>query len=103
MSAGELDTLIERAATTRASKEPVVSEQPPATVQAISSPGWRLHHIPQGCLFSLRHPGHGWVSFVLSPGERAAMLTVMLAQALQPAPVAAEVQPSVPDFGGRAH
>jgi hypothetical protein len=76
-------------------------------VQATFKPSWRVHHIPQGCLFSVKHPGLGWISFIIPPIDRAAMLTVMLAQALQPPPApgdaAVAATPNPPAGSGRSH
>lgn len=48
---------------------------PGSRLEAIVDPVWRVsgHRVPEGRILSLRHPGFGWLSFVLPDKEAAAL------------------------------
>lgn len=82
MTAEELDKLIMEAAKKRAEMTPPVSNERPKSAQAIVNPAWYTEAIDIGALFQVRHPGLGWLAFVLSHAERAHLLSVWLHQSL---------------------
>jgi len=82
MSATELDELIAEASKQRASREPRVASQPPDSLEASMNPAWSVSLIEQGSLFRVRHPGLGWMAFVIPATERAVLLSALLQQAL---------------------
>jgi hypothetical protein len=97
LDASELDELMAKAAERRALLEPAHAFQAPAEAEAIIDPAWYTGLIEPGTLFQVRHPGYGWLSFVIPPNERAQLLCAFLNQALfasqtsvaaAPAPVA---------------
>jgi hypothetical protein len=86
-----------KAAERRAMLEPVHPYQAPSEADAIIDPAWYTGLVEPGTLFQVRHPGYGWLSFVIPPNERAQLLCAFLNQALftpqtnvanAPAPVA---------------
>ncbi len=105
LSATELDDLIARAAKRRAELEPAQSAQPPAQSEAILNPAWHTSPLPNGVLFMLRHPGLGWLAFVLPHEHRVHLTSLWLHQSLVYKPaetvtVANEPQPAItPNFG----
>jgi hypothetical protein len=104
LSAAELDELIAQAAVRRATLEPAQSAQPPEKVEAIVNPAWHTSPLPNGVLFMLRHPGLGWLAFVLPHEHRVHLVSLWLHQSLlfKPAdPAAAPVAPAAiaPNFG----
>lgn len=54
-------------------------------LEAIADPRWRTEAYPPagGSLLALRHPGLGWVSFLLPPQEARALGSSLVAQADQ--------------------
>jgi hypothetical protein len=50
---------------------------------AVGDPRWRTeaYHPVGGAMLALRHPGHGWVSFLLPPAEARALGASLVAQA----------------------
>ena len=82
LSAPELDELIARAAARRATLEPSHATQAPKQAEAILNPPWFTCLVDSGTLLQVRHPGLGWLSFVIPPNERAQLLGIMLNQAL---------------------
>jgi len=82
LSASELDDLIAKAAARRATLQPAHPPEAPKQAEAIVNPHWFTCLVEPGTLLQLRHPGVGWVSFVLGPNERAHLLGILLNQAL---------------------
>jgi hypothetical protein len=105
LSAAELDELIVQAAARRAALEPTQPSQPPQQAEAIVNPAWHTSPLPNGVLFMLRHPGLGWLGFVLPHEHRVHLTSLWLHQSLlfRPAEVTAELAAPVaaiaPDFG----
>lgn len=82
MTAGELDKLIFEAAQKRAGMEPPVPREHPKSTEAVLNPAWYTEAIEIGGLFQIRHPGFGWLTFILPHAERAHLLSVWLHQSL---------------------
>lgn len=82
ITAPELDELIAALVQHRALLEPAVAPAPPEKLPTILGPAWTLHGGPIGSLLQIRHPGHGWLAFVIPPGDRAHMVGYMLSQAV---------------------
>jgi hypothetical protein len=82
LSAAELDELIARAAARRATLEPAQSAQPPEKAEAVVHPAWHTSPLPNGVLFMLRHPGLGWLGFVLPHEHRVHLTSLWLHQSL---------------------
>jgi hypothetical protein len=95
MGAADLDALIESAAKRRALLEPAVPrERPQREIQITVNPAWATQSIELGALMQFRHPGLGWVSFVLSPQDRIQLAMGLLHQSLLAGPPAQPQQPS---------
>jgi hypothetical protein len=104
LSAAELDDLIARAAARRATLEPAQPAQPPEKAEAIVNPAWHTSPLPNGVLFMLRHPGLGWLGFVLPHEHRVHLISLWLHQSLlfkpaEPAAAAATPIAIAPNFG----
>ena len=82
MSAAELDALIAEASKRRAALEPRVAGQPPDALDASMNPAWSISLVEQGSMFRVRHPGLGWMAFLIPATERAILLSALLQQAL---------------------
>ena len=82
LSVTELDELISKAAKLRSELKPEHSAKAPQEVEAIGNPAWYTALTDVGSLFQIRHPGFGWLSFIIPPIERAQLLTFLLQQAL---------------------
>jgi hypothetical protein len=96
LSATELDELIAKAAVRRASLNPAHDNAPPKQAEAIVNPQWFTCLVEPGTLLQIRHPGLGWLSFVIPSNERAQLLGIMLNQALyKPTSPTANLPPSV--------
>ena len=95
LSAVELDELIARAAVQRASLEPAQAAQPPEKAEAIVHPAWHTAPLPNGVLLILRHPGLGWLAFVLPHEHRVHLTSLWLHQSLLFKPVEAEIAPAL--------
>jgi hypothetical protein len=96
LSATELDELIAKAAARRATLEPPHAPQAPKQAEAIVNPQWFTCLVDPGTLLQIRHPGLGWLAFVIPPNERAQLLGILLNQALyRPAGPTAAVPASV--------
>jgi len=96
LSAAELDELIAQAAARRATLEPAQSAQPPEKAEAIVHPAWHTSPLPNGVLFMLRHPGLGWLGFVLPHEHRVHLLSLWLHQSLLFKPADAAVALAAP-------
>lgn len=103
LSAAELDELIARAAERRAALEPAQPAQPPEKAEAVLHPAWHTSPLPNGVLFMLRHPGLGWLGFVLPHEHRVHLTTLWLHQSLLFKPAESGAAPAtatiVPNFG----
>ena len=103
LSTEDLDALRDAIAIERAKREPAVPMEQPKTMEAALDPRWYLSMADSNTVLQLRHPGHGWVAYVLPPASRTQLLSFLLQQALQPAVVADAAQPVVSAGGGTIH
>ena len=86
-SIAELESLIDRATRRRAELQPEVSQDwPKGEVQAIFDPRWAATNVHAGTLFQIRHPGHGWLNFLIAAPTRALLTGVLMQHALMPQP-----------------
>lgn len=98
LTADELDQLIIAAAKRRVSLQVAQPDAPADVVTAIVNPKWIIKSQDSHTLLHVLHPGHGWLSFLIPPHERANFLTVLLHQALV---LSASAAPqNVPNSGG---
>jgi hypothetical protein len=103
MSTADLDLLLEAITIERAKREPAVSMEQPPKSEAAVDPRWHLFMVDANTILQLRHPGHGWVSFLIPPASRAQLLSFLLQQALMPPPKADTPVPVVSTGGGTVH
>lgn len=96
LTLAELDEWIAAAIKERSRRAGPMTSEPPKTVDATAQLLWRTSQIAGGqTLLQLRHAGAGWVSFLLSQAERAAILSTLLQHALA-APAAATARAAEP-------
>lgn len=72
LSTSDLDQLISELGKMRASKSPEVTFDYGygKTVEATVNPAYRTDPDPLGTVLGLRHPGFGWLWFLIPPNER---------------------------------
>lgn len=99
LSTADLDLLLEAIALERAKREPAVTLDQPHKMEAALDPKWYLSTSGANAFLQLRHPGYGWVGYVIPPASRAVLATALLQQALMP-PALAEAAPPKPIAGG---
>jgi hypothetical protein len=86
LSVEELDDLIASAAAKRMQLKPDVSDEwPKGQVEAILDPKWAVTANPSGTFLQIRHPGHGWLNFVIAPATRALLVGFLMQHCLLPA------------------
>jgi hypothetical protein len=56
-----------------------------------------------GTFLQLRHPGYGWVGYLIPPQSRAQLVSFLLQHALMPAPKPDAPPPSISAGGGTVH
>ena len=78
----------------RAALEPAQPAQPPEKAEAIVHPAWHTAPIPNGVLLILRHPGLGWLAFVLPHEHRVHLTSLWLHQSLLFKPTEATAAPA---------
>jgi hypothetical protein len=66
--------------------EPVPNEpQPNQHLEVVRSPSWAVPHTHSGpkghVMMGLRHPGYGWVGFMLEPDRARALAAALIEQA----------------------
>jgi len=103
MSTEDLDALRDAIALERAKREPPIPMEQPKTMEAALDPRWYLSSVDSNSILQLRHPGHGWVGYVLPPASRTQLLSFLLQQALQPPVRPDAAQPVVSAGGGTIH
>ena len=105
MSAAELDGLIVAAVVERAKREPAVPMEQPQTIEAIVDPRWFVFAVGENSIVQIRHPGHGWLGFLIPPPSRAQLLSLFLQHALMPATKPGVAPPAPPPTpgGGKVH
>lgn len=105
LSAAELDELILDAAERRSNVQPPPpAEHPHTAPQAIVNPAWYVSLVGGGTVFQIRHPGLGWLAFIIPPGERILLMSLLLQQSLLTNPNQSEsattTSPPTADGGG---
>ncbi len=93
LDAAQLDALIAAAAKRRAELGPQ-SEQPPPQCEAVLNPAWHTSPLPNGVLMMLRHPGMGWLAFVLPHEHRVHLTSLWLHQSLLYKPAEESAEPA---------
>lgn len=99
LSTADLDALRDEITLERAKREPQVPMEQPKTLEAAIDPRWYLSMAEANSYLQLRHPGHGWVGFLIPPVSRAQLLSTLLQQALSP-PVKVDAPPPAASTGG---
>lgn len=97
----QLDDLLARAAKHRASLLPAPSTEHPKPIDVVVNPEWYTGLVDSGTLLQIRHPGFGWMSFLIPSNERAHLLSLFLRQALF-VPEQGTVSAPPPGSGGGA-
>lgn len=105
LSTEDLDALLVAASLERAKREPAVPMEQPKTMEAAFDPRWFISMAEANTILQLRHPGYGWVGYVVPPASRAQLVTFLLQHALLPAakPDAPVAAPVVSAGGGTVH
>jgi hypothetical protein len=107
MSTADLDALLESISLERAKREPPVAMEQPQKMEAAFDPKWYVSLTGPNTILQLRHPGFGWVGYVIPPPSRAALATFLLQHSLMPpAPAAAPPNappPAASSGGGTVH
>lgn len=85
LSTEELDELLLQAAIERAKRTPEVDTEPPHSALPLIDPTWRTENMEGGVLLLLRHPGYGWLAFVLPNREVITMSSWMMANTMRSA------------------
>ena len=99
MSTAELEALLNAIAIERTKREPQVAMEQPKTMEAALDPRWYLSLAESNTILQLRHPGYGWVGYVIPPASRALLVSFLLQHALTPAPKP-DAPPPVASMGG---
>jgi len=103
LSTAELDALLQAIALERAKREPPVTLDQPLTMEAALDPKWYVSLSAEKTFLQLRHPGFGWVGYVLPPASRAALVSFMLQHALLPPSKPDAPMPAPSSGGGTVH
>ena len=99
----ELDDLVVRAAKHRASLQPAPPIDHPKPTDVVLNPGWYTGLVGSATLLQIRHPGLGWLSFLIPGNERAHLLSLLLRQALFVPEHGVATAPPPGAGGGAAH
>jgi hypothetical protein len=102
LTAEELNDLLARAAKHRASLQPGHPTDHPKPADVVVNPGWYVGLVDSGTLLQIRHPGFGWLSFLIPSNERAHLLSLLLRHALFVPNQGAAIAPPG-SGGGTAH
>lgn len=102
LTTGELDALLAAVSLERAKREPPVAMEQPQQMEAAIDPKWYISLANGATFLQLRHPGYGWVGYLLPPASRATLLSFLLQHALLPATPEAQPLP-VSTGGGTVH
>ena len=81
-TAEELDDFLSRAAKHRASLHPGPPLEHAKPTDVVVNPGWYTALVDSSSLLQIRHPGFGWLSFLIPANERAHLLSLLLRAAL---------------------
>ena len=95
----QLDDLLVRAAKHRASLQPGPPTDHPKPTDVVVNPGWYTGLVDSATLLQIRHPGFGWLSFLIPANERAHLLSLFLRHALF-VPEQGVANPPQPGAGG---
>ena len=99
LSTAELDALLLSISLERVKREPPVSMEQPATVEAAVDPKWFVSMTGPNTFMQFRHPGYGWVGYMIPPTSRSTLVAVLLQHALMP-PGKPDAPPTVVTTGG---
>ncbi len=99
MSTADLEALTYAIAIERAKREPQVSMEQPKTMEAALDPRWHISLADSNTILQLRHPGYGWVGYVIPPPSRAQFVAALLQHSLMP-PSKPDTPPPVASTGG---
>lgn len=99
MSTEDLESLLDAIALERAKREPQVTMEQPKTMEAALDPRWHVSLSDSNTILQIRHPGYGWVGYVIPPASRATFISALLQHALMP-PSKADAPPPVVTMGG---
>jgi hypothetical protein len=100
LSTEELDALRDMVAMERIKRKPEIPMEQPVTMEAVLDPKWYLTLAEQGSYLQMRHPGYGWVGYMIAPASRAALASFLLQHALMPPPKAEAPAPAPATSGG---
>lgn len=103
MSTEDLDALRDAIALERIKRKPEIPVEQPKTMEAAVDPRWCITPGEAGTFLQLRHPGYGWVGYLIPPHSRANLVSFLLQHALMPAPKADTPPPVVSTGGGTLH
>jgi hypothetical protein len=103
MSIEELDALRDAIALERIKRKPEITMEQPVTMEAALDPRWYVTLAEAGTFLQLRHPGHGWVGYLIPPASRAQLASFLLQHALMPPPKPDTQRPVVSAGGGTVH
>ena len=102
LTTAELDALLQAISLERAKREPPVTMDQPRTMEAALDPKWYISLSGPNTFLQLRHPGYGWVGYLIAPASRAALASFLLQHALLPPANAGAPAPAV-SGGGVVH
>jgi hypothetical protein len=103
MNTDELDALLQAISLERAKRDPPVTMDQPATMEAALDPKWYVSLSGANTFLQLRHPGYGWVGYLIAPASRAALVSFLLQHALVPPAKIDAPAPVVSSGGGIVH
>lgn len=103
LSAMELEALIDAAAFRRATMRPALPVEAPEACEPVLNPAWFTFPTESGSVLRFRHPGLGWIDYLIPAQERAHLLSLLLNQALQATPTAPLADLAAMPAGVRIH
>ncbi len=99
----ELDALRDALAAERIRRQPEIPMDQPVTLEAVLDPKWYITAADAGTYLQLRHPGYGWVGYLIPPASRAQLASYLLQHALLPATKVESPPPPATSGGGTVH
>jgi hypothetical protein len=102
-STEDLDALRDAIALERIKRKPEITMAQPITMEAAVDPRWYITLGEAGTFLQLRHPGYGWVGYLIPPPARAQLASYLLQHALMPALRSDAPKPDVSAGGGTVH
>ena len=103
LSTEDLDALRDAIALERIKRKPEIPMEQPQTMEAAVDPRWYITLGEAGTFLQLRHPGYGWVGYLIPPQSRAHLVSFLLQHALMPPPKPDMPPPVVLTGGGTVH